>query len=324
MQITEEINEIIKTTAMAVARVNVPPPIQRKPGTTIRISGYHGGKVKSQPFLLKHFPAPDRCSTIVESFGGSAVTLLNTGQYFERDYAVKVYSDIDRRLCNFFVQLRDEPEKLIQLIALTPHSRSEYLAAVATDFDSPEITDLEKARRFYVLVTQAKAKIATSGRGARGWIIADPISGHSPISDIQSYLAQLPLVAKELLSWQIDYRKEGYKRIFEIYDDPDTFFYCDPPYYPSKPQETKRDYQFEFTRQDDYREFAMRACKLTGAVIVSGYETDLMSELFAGWELIKDQPRHASIGKAGTNRTHCIWRNPRCVELTKIDQPGLF
>lgn len=72
---------------------------------------------------------------------------------------VETYNDIDGEVVNFFRVLREEKEKLIEAIGLTPFSREEFALACKLD---PNLSNLERARQ----VRTGLAQTATLGRWA--------------------------------------------------------------------------------------------------------------------------------------------------------------
>lgn len=121
--------------------------------------GWYGGKYNHLDWLLPLLPeAHHYC----EPFAGSGAVLIN-----RRPSPVETYNDIDGEVVNFFGTLRDDPEGLIRVIALTPFSRKEFYHAIN---DSPvSLEPLKRARRFYVRARQARtglAQTATLGRWA--------------------------------------------------------------------------------------------------------------------------------------------------------------
>src|SRR6266581_6978596 len=102
--------------------------------------GWYGGKYSHLDWLLPLLPA---CHHYVEPFAGSAAVLLN-----REPSPVETYNDIDGEVVNFFRVLRDQREVLIEAIGLTPFSREEFELAISQP--TQDLTDLERARRFFV------------------------------------------------------------------------------------------------------------------------------------------------------------------------------
>ena len=78
---------------------------------------YHGGKFLLADWIISHFP---HHHGYVEPFGGGGSVLLKKGRcHFE------VYNDLDGEIVNLFRCMRDNGERLRNLIRLTPYSRRE-------------------------------------------------------------------------------------------------------------------------------------------------------------------------------------------------------
>lgn len=79
---------------------------------------YHGGKWRLAPWIISHFP---KHSVYVEPFGGGASVLLRK----KRSYA-EVYNDLDEEIVNLFRICRDQGDKFVEALFLTPFSRTEF------------------------------------------------------------------------------------------------------------------------------------------------------------------------------------------------------
>lgn len=96
-----------------------------------------------------------------EPFAGSGAVLLN-----RFPSSVETYNDLDGEVVNFFRMLRSHKDELIEQIALTPFSREEFALSCQLD---PNISNIERARRFYVRARQVRtglAQTASLGRWA--------------------------------------------------------------------------------------------------------------------------------------------------------------
>jgi DNA adenine methylase len=78
---------------------------------------------------------------------------------------VETYNDIDGEVVNFFRVLRDQQEELIKAIGLTPFSREEFRIAAEESLDG--ISDLERARRFFVRARQVRTGLAQTASVGR-------------------------------------------------------------------------------------------------------------------------------------------------------------
>ncbi|MGH7454113.1 MAG: DNA adenine methylase, partial [bacterium] len=189
--------------------------------------GWYGGKFNHLNWLLPLLPA---CHHYCEPFGGSAAVLLN-----REPSPVETYNDIDGEIVNFFRVLREQKEALIEAIGLTPFSRKEFALAIASP--SAPISDLERARRFFVRARQVRTGLAQTASIGR-WANCKNTSRGGMSGAVSRWLGSvegLAEIVERLLRVQIENRPAA--EIIKLYDDKDTLFYCDPPY----PHETRGD-----------------------------------------------------------------------------------
>src|SRR5689334_20946872 len=135
-----------------------PPKIYTLNGEKLIPFGWYGGKFSHLDWLLPLLP---KCHHYCEPFAGSAAVLLN-----RPPSPIETYNDLDGEAVNFFKVLRDKGDEVKKAIALTPFSRQEFAVACMLD---PDVTDVERARRFYVRARQVRtglAQTATIGRWA--------------------------------------------------------------------------------------------------------------------------------------------------------------
>src|SRR6266581_2542012 len=132
-------------------------PISRTKRKLI-LFGWYGGKYSHLDWLLPLLP---KCHHYCEPFAGSAAVLLN-----REPSPIETYNDLDGEACNFFRVVREDGEALTKAIALTPFSREEFGLACTLD---PDVSPLERARRFYIRARQVRTELAqttTIGRWA--------------------------------------------------------------------------------------------------------------------------------------------------------------
>lgn len=116
---------------------------------------YYGGKVGMAQLIVDLMP--DHRVYIEPFFGSGAVFFAKPPARHE------IVNDAEANIVNFFRVLRDKPERLEWLCTLSPHARDEWMASTVDTVD-----DIERARAFFVRVTQAFA--ATVGP-TTGWKI---------------------------------------------------------------------------------------------------------------------------------------------------------
>lgn len=257
--------------------------------------GWYGGKYSHLEWLLPLLP---ECHHYCEPFGGSAAVLLN-----RNPSPVETYNDLDGEVVNFFRVLRDQKDRLVEVIGLTPFSREEFY--VACEPLPKGISDLERARRFFVRARQVRTGLAQTASLGR-WANCKNTSRSGMSGVVSRWLGsveQLPEIAARLLRVQIENRPAV--ELVELYDDPNTLFYCDPPYVHDARGDAKA-YGYEMTDKD-HREFAARLGQVKGRVAVSGYRCNLYDKLFGKWNRI-DAPEKFCHSVKQT-RQESLWVN---------------
>ncbi len=259
------------------------------------VFGWYGGKFSHLEWLLPLLPETHH---YCEPFSGSAAVLLN-----REPACVETYNDIDGDAANFFRVLRDHSDDLIRVIALTPFSREEFHLAIYGCDEG--INDVEKARRFYIRARQARtglAQTATLGR----WANCKNTSRSGMSGVVSRWLGgveALEEIAERLLRVQIENRPAI--ELIRLYDDPNTLFYCDPPYL----HETRNDsnaYGFEMDNDQHY-ELAETLKRCSGKVAVSGYYCEAMESWYKSWRRYDAPVKQCHSTKQP--RQECLWMN---------------
>jgi DNA adenine methylase len=259
------------------------------------VFGWYGGKFSHLEWLLPQLPeAHHYC----EPFSGSAAVLLN------RDPSpVETYNDVDGQVVNFFRMLRDHGPELERSIALTPFSREEYHRAVSGS--AVGITDLERARRFYIRARQTRTGLAQTASLGR-WANCKDTSRAGMSGVVSRWLGgveALAEIASRLIRVQIENRPA--LDVIRLYDSKKTLFYCDPPYLHDTRGDSKA-YGFEM-QESEHIELAAALNRCKGTVAISGYRNRLMDKLYKDWRRF-DAPAKAchSIKKV---RQESLWMN---------------
>lgn len=264
---------------------------------------YYGGKITIGPEIARLLP---RHTHYVEPFAGSLAVL------FAKSPSVhETVNDLDHDIVNFWSVLRDRPDDLKRVCALTPHSRVEW--EMCADLDSGD--ELERARRLWVRLTQSR-----SGRLRRaGWRhYVDPAGcGVGMPGYLDGYVDRMAPAVERLKNVSLECRpavdviaKYGARR--------DVLLYVDPPYLGST-RSNDRSYRHELMSPDEHRALAEVLRRCEASVVLSGYGSDLYDrELYPGWDrhtiaasTFQDNARHA--------RTEVLWSN-RSLGI----QPALF
>jgi DNA adenine methylase len=264
-------------------------------GKKVIAFGWYGGKFSHLNWLLPLLP---KTQHYCEPFAGSAAVLLN-----REPSHVETYNDIDGEVVNFFRVLRDQKEALIEAIGLTPFARAEFELAFSQP--EPNISDLERARRFFVLARQVRtglAQRASSGRWAH-CLLTSRAGMAGAVSRWLGSVEGLSEIVQRLLRVQIE--NAPAIEVIERYDSEQTLFYCDPPY-PHDSRGDSKAYAYEMT-DDKHRKLAQVLRRVQGKVAVSGYHCALMDELYGDWRCIESPVKNChSIKKS---RQEVLWVN---------------
>ncbi len=257
--------------------------------------GWYGGKFSHLNWLLPLLPP---ATHFCDVFGGSAAVLLN-----RQPNPVETYNDIDGEVVNFFRVLRKQKDELIKAIGLTPFSREEFENACLPPLE--EISDLERARRFYICARQVRtglAQKASSGRWAH-CVLTSRAGMAGAVSRWLGSVEALPEIAQRLLRVQIENCPAI--ELIQRYDSEATLFYCDPPY----PHDSRGDnnaYAYEMN-DEEHRNLAKILNNVKGKVALSGYHGNLMDELYGDWYITEAPSKkcHSTKGE----RREVLWTN---------------
>ena len=258
--------------------------------------GWYGGKFSHLDWLLPLLPD---CLHYCEPFAGSGAILLN-----REPSPVETYNDIDGEVVNFFKVLREHKENLIEQIALTPFSREEFAIACKL---SPDLSPVERARRFYVRARQVRTGLAQTASVGR-WANCKNTSRSGMSGVVSRWLGgveQLDFIAERLLRVQIENRSAI--EIIQLYDSKETLFYCDPPYI----HETRGDtssYGFEMN-DNQHKQLASVLNSIEGKAAISNYECELMEELYPVSKWKKVYSLEKTIHSTKDKRQEVLWIN---------------
>ncbi|MCY3668882.1 MAG: DNA adenine methylase [Chloroflexota bacterium] len=268
---------------------------RRRPKGQHKIAfGWYGGKFSHLGWLLPLLP---KARHYCEPFGGSAAVLLN-----REPSPVETYNDLDGEVTTFFRTLRAQPDELVRQIAFTPFSREEFYIACQNETG---LTDLERARRFFVRARQVRTGLAQSATLGR-WANCRLTSRAGMSGVVSRWLGSvdsLPEIAERLLRVQIENRPAD--DVIRLYDDEETLFYCDPPY-PHESRGDKRAYGDEMS-DEGHRSLAELLNKVKGKVAISGYRCELMEDIYSEFRRI-DAPEKLC-HSVKTARFESLWVN---------------
>lgn len=257
--------------------------------------GWYGGKFSHLDWLLPLLP---KATHFCEPFGGSAAVLINRAPA-----PVETYNDLDGEIVTFFRTLRDQKDALIEAIGLTPFSREEFERSILEP--TGNLSDLERARRFYIRARQVRtglAQTASSGRWAH-CLLTSRAGMAGAVSRWLGAVEDLSEIAQRLLRVQIEH--DSAINVIRRYDSSETLFYCDPPY-PHDSRGDSKAYKYEMS-DEEHRALAEVLHNLQGKVALSSYHSPLMDELYSGWQCIEAPSK--TIHSTKQQRTEVLWIN---------------
>ena len=250
------------------------------------------------PLLLKYTP-PHR--VYYEPMLGSGVFLLNKPRA-----PLEVVNDVNGDVVNFFRVLRDRKgQRLQELLRLTPYARDEREACQLALLD-PGLSDVERARAFFVMCE-------TSMWGDTGSGFGFPATcERPPQATFASRVDRLHRAASRLRGVIVE--NLDFRAFFGKYQHAGVFCYLDPPYPPSVTRNSGYYARNEMS-DDDHRDLVELLLGRPGAYMLSGWPTPLYEPLeAAGWERLEVQRNlSAMLIKGGAQRgqvTECLWLNP--------------
>lgn len=259
-----------------------------------------GGKGMFTNTLLPLLPAHSR---YIEVFGGGASLLFAKPQT-----AFEVYNDVDPALADFFrvVQDPDIFPAFYRQILLTLHSRQLYNEYRA---DWEDTDDRANRVAKWLMVTRQ----SFAGRFGGSWAFS--VKEASMAIKFMNAIRRLPLVADRLTDVKIE--NQSWDTLIDRYDEPGTFFYCDPPYVAS----TRRsgEYSYEMT-DDDHQRLVDRLRTMKADCLLSGYDNEIYKDL--DWYKESYETVCHGVGRTRASglqgltkikelqtRTECVWLN---------------
>ncbi|MDG4974285.1 DNA adenine methylase [Lactococcus lactis] len=228
-----------------------------------RILNYPGSKWGMSEMIISLMPEH---KNYLEPFAGSLAVFFNKNKVL-----CETINDLDGRLINLYKQMREQPEKLAQLVYLTPYSRQEQVLSREVSEDS-----LEDARRMMVLLW-----FSIGGKTSHNSSFKRNTTWKGPYNT-QTW-SKVPLrileAAERLKNVQVENRPAV--QLIKEFDDPETLIYIDPPYLPELLSNSY--YKYEMVK-DEHVELLQIINKSKAKIILSGYESQLYSDSLKGWK----------------------------------------
>lgn len=258
---------------------------------------YYGGKTTIADRIVDLLPQHRH---YVEPFAGSLAVL-----FAKAPAPMETVNDLDGDVMTFWRVLRDQPDELARVCALTPHSRAEHQAA----YDREDLDDIERARRVWVALTQGRGGSLrrtgwrhfqdSAARGTNPTSMPDYLTGYvERMRGASARLHNVSLECRDALTVIADYGRHT-----------EVLIYADPPYLGST--RSSRQYVVEMSHENEHQALAdaLLACK--ASVVLSGYHSPLYDDLYAGWHrheiaAFTGQGNHV---ETNDRRTEVLWCN---------------
>lgn len=254
---------------------------------------YFGSKQRIAPWIVSLLPDHDH---YVEPYAGGLSVLLA-----KKPSRMETVNDLDGELMTFWRVLRERPTELLRACMLTPHGRAE----LAATWD-PTTDELELARRIWSRLAQGRSGTLRN----TGWrYYIDPAGSVTSMPGyLEAYALRLAAAAERLHGVSLD-ALPALELIARYGSRANVLLYVDPPYLGTT-RGWGNNYRCEMKTEAEHRALAAALADCRASVVLSGYDSPLYDELYAGWH------RYAQVsmtGNAKTDkaRTEVLWSNTR-------------
>lgn len=213
-----------------------------------------GGKKALRDEIIARFPLVYQ--RYIEVFGGGGWVLFHKlpGRDFE------VYNDFNPNLANLYRCVRDHPTELCNELKYTLDSRLDFDFVRKMLHTKTEIPDIKRAAYFYQIIRQSYASGLDSFAG-------QPHSMWNNFPLIHQASARLQKVVVE---------NKDFEKLIKQYDRPESFFYCDPPYY-----STEDYYEDVGFTSSDHERLARALISMQGRFLLSYNDCPEIRELYS-------------------------------------------
>ncbi len=212
-----------------------------------------GGKKALRDEIVARFPLDYK--RYIELFGGGGWVLFhkNPGKDFE------VYNDFNGNLVNLYRCVREHPNELKAELEFMLNSRLDFEYMKYMLHNKAVLPDVRRAAYYYALIRYSYASSVDS-------------FGSQPHAMWRNF----PIIfeASKRLQNVVIENKDCVKLINQ-YDRPESFFYCDPPYY-----ETEGYYEGGGFGRDDHARLADRLCTIQGKFLLSYNDCPEIREIY--------------------------------------------
>lgn len=218
---------------------------------------YVGGKSKLSKYIISIIPEH---KVYCEVFSGAAWVFFK-----KPESEVEVLNDLDSDLVSFYRVVSSHLEEFLKQYRWCLANSREWFEDWKNQIEARGLTDIQRAARYYYiqrLTFGGKVKHRNYG------VTIDRKTPRLNLMRIEEEMSAVHLrltnVRVENLSWE---------KLIPRYDRPDTFFYCDPPYFESP--EYKHNFEYQ-----DFVDLAGMLATIKGKFLLSINDHPKMREVF--------------------------------------------
>ncbi len=250
--------------------------------TAHKLFAYPGGKWPIRKQIVEAFP---KHTTYVDVFGGSAAILLT-----KQRSRGEVFNDKNEEIVNFFRVVKHRPAELVEEASHWLHSRKMWRDLLES---AKPLDEIARAFRFWAITADSFGAVGDSFGTTRKGI-------HS-VTHARAYLGAVSARLADVHIECLDAVK-----CIRIYDSPETFFYCDPPY----PGTAGGDNHYDLLTDDEWKAFHATLKSIEGKFLLSCNAHEMVLRLFKGYRIAEiDVPQTLSRVKTVKKRKEVLISN---------------
>jgi DNA adenine methylase len=226
---------------------------------------YIGGKAHHIRHLDRIFPL-EPLDTFVDVFGGAGWVTVRSQASQRAQH--RVYNDANPHLANIFRWLSQDPGAVLALLQAWPQQDATLYRQFQQDIfgDSPKAMTVITAAKYLYIEVQS---FSGNTLGLNSSVYFDSIHTIKPLLKKLQHTPTLRSLQHIDSVLNLDCLA-----VIDYLDSPNTFFYCDPPYY------AKEHYYTHAFGRDTHKQLATKLQQCQGRFALSYYEFDELAEWF--------------------------------------------
>lgn len=226
---------------------------------------YYGGKQKLSAIIVEKIPPHN---LYCEPFaGGAAVFFAKPPSH------VEVINDTNSELINFYKVCKSQFAELQKAINETLHSREAHRWAKTVNDNPGHFDTVKRAWAIWVLAEQS---YCSKLNGTFGYSLTKPNISRKLANKCKAFTN---ILTARLRTTQIECADALY--VIKSRDTPESFFYCDPPYFNSDCG------HYKGYKESDFKELLLTLSKIKGKFLLSSYPSPLLQSFSKkqGWHV---------------------------------------